>query len=120
MREKRNISRTNSSLSCLLHYRSLVISGEITNFSLTGILFKTDSVHSCSIDEDVLVVLECFYADDTSSRINCRVVRNQGSCIGLKFTAIDYDTLMKLKDILSEAVQENTINDEIVKYIKGK
>jgi len=119
--EKRGITRVDYNLVCQMVFGGKSAQCHIHNFSLTGLLVEADDGDLPEVGERVSVVLQCFCPEIIRSEIDCDVVRVKGGSIGLKFQAIDYDTLMKLNIILSEETgSDGKIENEIVQYITGK
>lgn len=98
--EKRGISRIDYKLSCTLHVGERIMPCVVHNISLTGLLIEADSNDGIPTGEKANLVIEHFCPECTVSEIECEIVRENGGFLGLKVSAIDYDTLMKIKDLL--------------------
>lgn len=120
-KEKRGISRADYSVVCRIVSQNMSAACHIRNFSLTGLLIDTDRSDLPEIGERVTIILKYFCPEIKHSEIDCEVVRILEGSMGLKFVAIDYDTLMELKTILYEVIGDyEKIDIEILKHIEEK
>lgn len=118
--EKRGISRADYHHECRLIFNGFSTPCVIHNLSLTGFLVEAECGDALTVGERVAVVLEYFCPNFHLSEIECVVVRIRVPYIGLKFAALDYDTLMELKTILYKEIRDDEkINKEILKYFEG-
>ncbi len=118
-REKRRISRVDYGLVCTLHCGQESYNCHIRNFSLTGLLVETELETSSTEGDSVSILLEGFCPETKLSEIQCEIVRTEGRFLGMKFSAIDYDTLMKLKNILYHVINDDDrINNEIFELLR--
>ena len=119
--EKRRISRIDYKLSCTLHVGKKIMPCVVHNISLTGLLIETDYGDGIFTGEKANLVIEHFCPESTVSEIECEIVRENGRFWGLKVSAIDYDTLMKIKDILLLLTPDkHKIDKEIRNMIANK
>jgi hypothetical protein len=115
---KRRISRADYRLSCTLHTGEAVTPCVIQNISLTGLFIEADEAEGISVGEKTNLVIEHFCPECTTSEIQCEIVRKDGRFLGLKVLAIDYDTFIRLKDLLVHLVPDKgKIDGEILKMI---
>lgn len=118
LHEKRRITRADYRLSCELHVGKRVVPCVVHNISLTGLLIETDKGDAISAGEKANLVIEHFSPECTVSEIECEIVRENGRFFGLKVSAIDYDTFMQLKDLLTLLTQDpGKIDIEILNMI---
>lgn len=118
--EKRMISRVSFPVRAQAEYNGEVFQGEIINFSLNGLLFGSDKPMDIAEQEKTAVTL--FWNDKDKgmvSTINCIVVRKIHYILGLRFEAIDYDTLMLLREKLADRVGDK-VNEEFIDFMFGK
>lgn len=121
LHEKRRITRADYRLSCALHVGRRVIPCLVHNISLTGLLIETDKSDGISAGQKANLVIEHFCPECTVSEIECEIVRENGRFFGLKVSAIDYDTFMQLKDLLTLLTPaEGKIDNEILNMIASK
>lgn len=121
LHEKRRITRADYRLSCALHVDKRVVPCVVHNISLTGLLVETDKGDGISAGEKANLVIEHFCPECTVSEIECEIVRENGRFFGLKVSAIDYDTFMQLKDLLTLLIpDEGKIDNEIINMIASK
>ena len=119
--EKRGISRAEYQIDCQLVHKNGTLEGKLVNFSLTGLLITCENSSIFKEGDSIDIVLKQFIETEFISEISCDVVRVDKTSLGLKFSAIDYDTLVKLKDLLYQLVNDNDkIDDEIFNYIAKK
>lgn len=119
--EKRKITRADYQLSCALHVGRRVVPCVVHNISLTGLLIEADKGDGISAGEKANLVIEHFCRECTVSEIECEIVRENGRFFGLKVSAIDYDTFMQLKDLLTLLIpDEGKIDNEIINMIASK
>lgn len=112
--ERRGLTRAEYVRSCSIHFSGGSCDCYILNFSLTGILVITDAKLKPGRGEKVIIKLEQFSPEISMARIDCEVVRLDGKKIGIQFNAIDYKTLMKLKEILFRVVKKRGSSKEEV------
>lgn len=119
--EQRKISRIDYKLSCTLHVGEKIMPCVIRNISLTGLLIEADNGAGISTGEKAKLVIEHFCPESNVSEIDCEIVRKNGGFWGMKVSAIDYDTLMKIKDLLSLLTPDKRkIDKEILNMIANK
>ncbi|GEM_PF-4750371 len=117
---KRRISRADYRLVCTLHTGETVTPCVIHNISLTGLFVETDDAGDISVGKKTSLVIEHFCPECTTSEIQCEIVRKDSRFLGLKVLAIDYDTLIRLKDLLTLLIPDKgKIDSEILKMIAG-
>lgn len=117
--EKRNITRVDYPVKGQAEYNGAFFLGEIINFSLNGLLFRTDELMNVSAQEKVAITINWDEAGKGMvSTIHCNVVRKNNHILGLHFEAVDYDTLMLLKEKLSAEIG-GKINEEFIDFLIG-
>ncbi|HWQ79068.1 MAG TPA: PilZ domain-containing protein [Anaerovoracaceae bacterium] len=117
--EKRMISRASYTVRAQAEYNGEIFQGEIINFSLNGLLFGSDRPMDIAEQERTTVTL--FWDDKDKgviSTIDCIVVRKIHYILGLRFEAVDYDTLMLLKEKLAGRIGDK-VNEEFIDFIFG-
>jgi hypothetical protein len=115
------MSRIDYKLSCTLHVGERIMPCVVCNISLTGLLVEADNGDGISTGEKAKLVIEHFCPECTVSEIECEIVRQNGGFLGMKVSAIDYDTLMKIKDLLSLLTPDKRkIDEEILNMIANK
>lgn len=116
--EQRRISRIDHKLSCTLHVGERIMPCVVHNISLTGLFVEAGKGDGISTGAKAKLVIEHFCPECTVSEIECEIVRVNGRFLGLKVSAIDYDTLMKIKDLLSLLTPDKCkIDKEILNMI---
>lgn len=119
--EKRRISRAACKVPALAKCREKISEGELIDFSLNGFLFKSAEVMDVAEEDKLTVIINL--GDERQvkiSEINCLVTRKNQDVLGLKFDAIDFDTLMLLKKKLIMLIgDEEKINDEFINFLIG-
>lgn len=117
--DKRRISRADWNLGCSLVHNETSHDCHIRNFSLTGLLIETREPVAFQPGDDILIRISILGPENESSRIHCEVVRCGRKYAGVKFTAMDFDTLMRLKDHLCEIMQDDDkLDKEIIRLIR--
>ena len=115
--EKRTISRVDYHARGEIAYGDALFPGEIVNFSLNGLLFRTDEPIDIPEQEKVTVNFAWDGGEmEAVSTIGCLMVRKDGHTLGLKFDMIDYDTLMGLKERLA-AKMGDKIDEEFISFL---
>jgi hypothetical protein len=115
--EKRQITRVDYPVRGQAEYKGTIFPGEIINFSLNGLLFKSDELMDIAEQEKVAISINWDDAEeDPVSTIHCIVVRNDNQVAGLKFDVIDYDTLMALREKLAAKIGDK-INEEFINFL---
>jgi hypothetical protein len=117
--EKRIISRVDYHKRCKIINENRKYTGIIQNFSLTGFLILTESTEDFEITDNVTVLLEGLTGE--TSEIECKIIRTGNNTLGLAFSAVDYDTLMALKELLSDLIDDKEqLEKEVIKMFEGK
>lgn len=119
--EKRRISRAAYKVPALAKCQGKISEGELIDFSLNGFLFRLTEVMEAAEGDKLTVIINL--GDETKvmiSEINCLVTRRSQDVLGLKFEAIDFDTLMLLKEkLIMLSGDEEKINDEFINFLIG-
>ena len=117
--DRRKITRVDYAAKGQAEHNGRLFHGELINISLNGLLFRSDEPMDVSEQDEITVMINL---DDKEkkmvSEINCIVVRKNDYVLGLRFKFIDYDTLMLLKEKLSNQTG-NKINEEFIDFILG-
>jgi PilZ domain. len=116
--EKRKITRVDYPIRAHAAYQGELFQGEIKNISLNSLLFKPDGDMSVSVQERVFITVDWNGLGSLVSTIDCIVARNTGSVLGLRFSVIDGDTLMLLREKLT-AKAGDRINQEFIRFMWG-
>jgi hypothetical protein len=117
--EKRKITRVDYPIKGQAEYNGMLFQGEIINFSLNGLLFRSEEFMNVSAQEKVAVIFNWDDGEkDTISTIHCIVARNFDRILGLQFDVVDYDTFMLLKERLA-AIIGDKINEEFINFLLG-
>jgi hypothetical protein len=117
--EKRQITRVDYPVRGQAEYNGMIFPGEVINFSLNGLLFKSDELMDVAEQEKLAISLNWDDAEeDPGSTIHCIVVRKDNQILGLRFDVIDYDTLMSLREKLAAKIGDK-INEEFISFLIG-
>ena len=105
--EKREKSRVPFNLNATFKYKGNSIEGELDNLSLNGLYIKTGE----EIPEYSKIDVNIELSGDTSMlmiKIAGEVIRNDDNGIAIKFSNIDLDSFIHLKNIISY----NMVNED--------
>ena len=117
--DKRRTSRADITLGCELTYNDTCYGCRIRNFSLTGLLIEAHREFGFKSLEPVTLRVPLPGAPDGPSPIHCQVVHCNARYAGVKFTAMDFDTLMALKDLLYRVMADDEkLEAEILRLIR--
>ncbi len=117
--DKRRISRADWELDCSLIHNKRSCDCRIRNFSLTGLLIETREAVALTPGDNIIICFSTSSPEIECSRIHCEVVRCDSQYAGVKFTAIDFDTLMALKDRLYDVMQDDDkLDNEIIRLFR--
>ena len=97
--EKRNISRITFRTNATVKKDGSVIQGGIRDLSLKGVFIKTQDSLPVQSDVDIEIHLSGA-ATDLSVQVNGTVVRNSPDGIAFKFSNMDLDSYIFLKNIV--------------------
>jgi hypothetical protein len=121
MNEKRYLTRISYTKRATIGCQHVEIDGETVNISLNGILVRCFSKPGIKSAETVHVSLferESAVADAIA--VDCVVTRMEKNTIALQYKAIDYDTLMRLKQVVGELYgNQALIEEEFQRFIAG-
>ncbi|MBN2159626.1 MAG: PilZ domain-containing protein [Spirochaetes bacterium] len=105
--EKRNNVRVPFHVRSVIKHDDKVIEGEVSNLSTGGMLFKT--AEKIGVDESVQISIYLYGSSShLALNITGKVVRSTGGGIALRFTELDLDSFIHLKNIVSR----NALDDE--------
>ncbi|MCG8484746.1 MAG: PilZ domain-containing protein [Clostridia bacterium] len=117
--KKRRLTRADFDFDCRIEHDDSYINCKIINFSLTGFLILAEDPNFFEVGSKVSVFLDDLM-DDSTSKVSCEIVRIEGKKLGLKFYAIDYDTLMKLKDLLAHLINDGAkVDNDLIRFLEG-
>lgn len=102
-------------------YKGETFKGKIINISLNGLLLEFEP--PCAVELKDIVELEILPDDaNKEQKINmeCAIVRIEEGRFGLQFHAIDLDSLMFLKDMVSKSTgDEQKVMEELMHFAAG-
>jgi hypothetical protein len=112
--EKRNTIRVPFHVRSVIKHADKIIEGEVVNLSTGGMLFSTQD----AIDAGETVNISIFlYGSSSHLALNIigTVVRHSNDSIAIKFTELDLDSFIHLRNIVSHNTQDD---DKIAKDFK--
>ncbi len=114
--EKRNTIRVPFRVRSVIKHGEAVIEGDVIDLSTGGMLFKTDG--DMPIGEVVQVSLFLYgTSSNLSLNISGRVVRKSDTGTAIKFTELDLDSFIHLRNIVSRnAFDEQKIIKEFQEF----
>jgi hypothetical protein len=114
--EKRNTIRVPFHVRSVVKHGDAVIEGDVLDLSTGGMLFKTGG--DIPIDEMVQVELFLYgTSSNLSLNISGRVVRKSEAGTAIKFTELDLDSFIHLRNIVSRnAFDEQKIIKEFQEF----
>ncbi|OHD66872.1 MAG: hypothetical protein A2176_12480 [Spirochaetes bacterium RBG_13_51_14] len=118
--EKRNTTRVPFHVRSVITYQDRMIEGDVVNLSTGGMLFN--SPDDIPIDEIVHIEI-ILYGSSSRLALNItgRVVRRSDKEIAIKFTELDLDSFIHLKNIVSRnALEEEKILKEFKEFSLDK
>jgi hypothetical protein len=111
----RHFTRVNYSVGASISYGTEVLFCNTDNLSLRGIFLKTD--HEIPLDVPVHVTL--YNSNQSSLRVNARVVRKASNGVGLKINYLDVNSFVQLRKIITEFSNDpGSITQETFKMLK--
>lgn len=115
-----NFSRVNFTIDAQLTQAEKTINGEVKNVSLQGIYVETDGKLDADLPLDISFQLSG--ADpETAIKATGSVVRMEENGIAIKFTKVDVDSFVHLRNIVSYQVGDgDKIIGEFFKYLDGQ
>lgn len=117
--ENRKISRANLKIEGQAKYKGILFKGRIENLSLNGFMFKSDEIIDITIGQKLTITIQILGEEPhMESNIDCIVVRKTDNVLGLNFSALDYDTLLSLKDKLVSIIGSDKINEEFIRFVE--
>lgn len=119
--EKRNTIRVPFRVRAIVQYEGKELEGEVDNLSTGGMLFTTTTT---GIPPDAAVTMSIIlYGSSSHLSLNCagRVVRVTEGGIAIRFTELDFDSFIHLRNIVSRnAYDEETAMKEFEDFSTGK
>ncbi|HNW30652.1 MAG TPA: PilZ domain-containing protein [Spirochaetota bacterium] len=114
--EKRNTIRVPFHVRSVIKHGDAVIEGDVKDLSTGGMLFET--VGDIPLDEIVQISLFLYgTSSNLSLNISGRVVRKSDSGTAIKFTELDLDSFIHLRNIVSRnAFDEQKIIREFQEF----
>jgi hypothetical protein len=107
--EKRNNIRVPFHVLSVVKFEDYIIEGEVANLSTGGMLLKTDENLPLNEIVDISIFL---YGSSSNLSLNMtgKIVRNTDEGIAIKFSELDLDSFIHLRNIVSR----NALDDEKV------
>ncbi len=98
--EKRNTIRVPFHVRSVVKHRDRVIEGEVENLSTGGMLLKTPNDIAAGESVSVSIFL---YGSSSHLALNIAgtIVRHTGASVAIKFTELDLDSFIHLRNIVS-------------------
>ncbi|MBN2077732.1 MAG: PilZ domain-containing protein [Spirochaetes bacterium] len=117
--EKRNTVRVPFHVRAIVKYEGKEMEGEVENLSTGGMLFTTTD----GIPVDAAVTMSIIlYGSSSHLALNCagRVVRRTDRGVAIRFTELDIDSFIHLRNIVSRnAYDDKTVMKEFEDFNAG-
>jgi hypothetical protein len=112
--EKRNTIRVPFHVRSVIKHADKIIEGEVVNLSTGGMLFSTKDAIKAG---ETITISIFLYGSSSHLALNIigTVVRHSKDSIAIKFTELDLDSFIHLRNIVSLNTQDD---DKIVKDFK--
>jgi hypothetical protein len=119
--QKRNNTRVAFNSRAEVHHGEKVVEGEVRNLSLKGVLISTGE-RIPEGDEVELIMHLTGVGSQLSLQMKAEVVRSEGSGLGLRFTEVDVDTFIHLRNIVAynEGDDDKIMNEFFRTFGKGE
>lgn len=112
---KRHFTRVDYSVGASVSYGNEVFFCNTDNLSLRGVFLKTE--HEIPIDIPVHVTI--YNSNQSSLRVNARVVRREGNGVGLRINYLDVNSFVQLRKIVTDYSKDpGSITQETFKMLK--
>jgi hypothetical protein len=115
-REKRNTVRVPFHVRSVVKHQDRIIEGEVENLSTGGMLLKTPD----KIGAGEAVMISIFlYGSSSHLALNIAgtIVRHTGASVAIKFTELDLDSFIHLRNIVSRnALDEERVIKEFEEF----
>jgi len=111
--EKRNTIRVPFHVRSNVKFKDKIMDGDVVNLSTGGMLFNT--VESVPVDETVQISIYLYgSSSQLSLNITGKIVRGSEKGLAIKFTELDLDSFIHLRNIISRnAFDEEKIIKEL-------
>ena len=117
--EKRNSARVAFQVHAVVKIKDTEIEGDVDNLSTGGMFFKT--AEELTINDTVDITI---YLHGSSSRLALdmtgKIVRNIDTGVAIKFTELDLDSFIHLRNIVSRNTLDEKIIQEFQNYRAGE
>jgi hypothetical protein len=114
--EKRNTIRVPFHVRAVVKYKEKIIDGDVINLSTGGMLFNTSD--ELPVDETVQISVFLYGSSShLALNISGKVVRGAAKGVAVKFTELDLDSFIHLRNIISRnAFDEEKIIREFEEF----
>jgi hypothetical protein len=110
--QKRSNTRVSFNSRAEVRYGNTLVEGEVRNLSLKGVLIATEE--RIPEGEEVAVTIHMTgVGSQLALQMEAEVVRSEEASLGLKFTEVDLDTFIHLRNIVAynEGDDEKIMNE---------
>ncbi|BEH10820.1 MULTISPECIES: PilZ domain-containing protein [Geobacter] len=119
--DKRRFTRVPFAVSATVSHGESSFSGEVADLSLNGMFVKTDG-DKPAIGEEVEVVISLAEGEPSLNvELAGEVVRADANGVALRFSRIEVDSFIHLRNIVEYNTQEPTrVMDEFADYVEDR
>lgn len=111
----RNFTRVNYTVGASVRYGNEVVLCNTDNLSLHGMYLKTDHDIPLNIPVNVTV----YHSNQASLKVNAKVVRREGTGVGLQINNLNVNSFVQLRNIVTEnSSDKGSVMQETFKMLK--
>ena len=113
--KNRDFTRVNYAVGASISYGNQVAICTTGNLSLRGMYLRT----GCELPLDVPVHVTVYRSDQSSFKVNARVIRREENGVGLQISNLSIDSFVQLRDLVAEqSNDQGAILQETFKMLK--
>lgn len=117
---KRSFSRIHFQTEAVVQFQEKSIRGEVSNLSLNGAFIQTMQIIPLGENVDVRILLSGT-SSELSVNVKGIVVRQDEAGLGIRFTGMDLDSFMHIKNIIAYNSEDaSEAEREFERFLRGK